>query len=59
MLVFFVISVFNRIRVDDGKERDNCETEAVLNCVYNSVYLLILKQRFEVRKQRTDALKSN
>lgn len=28
----FVISVFNRIKVDDGKERDNCETEAVL-CV--------------------------
>lgn len=40
----FVISVFNRIKVDDGKERDNCETEAVLNCVYNCVYLLILKR---------------
>lgn len=44
MLVFFVIGVFTRIKVDDGKERDNSETEAVLNCVYNCVYLLILKR---------------
>lgn len=40
MLLFFVIGVFTRIKVDDGKERDNSETEAVLNCVY----LLILKR---------------